>query len=359
MALYAIVKGSFQLYYDITEIMGILLDRFMELDIPDSVKVHEIFCRVAKQYDELDSFYSWSKCAGIARSSEYPEVDKISNKKLDVMDEFIREKSLMDHNMDMEPEDEPEVEPQRPEPKPEPEEDMNATKALPPPEGFVEETEKEEKKEVEIKKKQEVGDLLNLGEDNPTTEQYGDKLALALFDGGCEVKTSPSNGTLPWEAFKDTGDWETALVQSASHLSNQKATLPGGFDTLMLDGMYQQGAMTEAAASSGYIATGSASSVALGSAGRPAMLALPAPETAQNAAATSSSSDPFAASLAVPPPSYVQMSEMEKKQRLLVEEQVMWQQYTSNGMQGHVGLAKVQQPNAYPYNMGGGYTQSY
>ncbi|KAM7482250.1 hypothetical protein LguiB_006833 [Lonicera macranthoides] len=360
MALYTIVKESFQLYYDITEIMGILLDRFMELDIPDSVKVHEIFCRVAKQYDELDTFYSWCKCAGIARSSEYPEVDKISNKKLDVMDEFIREKSLMGHNIDMEPEDEPMVEPQQLEPEPEPEEDMNATKALPPPEGFVEETEKEEKKEeVEIKKKQEVGDLLNLGEKNTTTEQYGDKLALALFDSGCEAKTAPSNGTLPWEAFKDTGDWETALVQSASHLSNQKATLPGGFDTLMLDGMYQQRAMTEAAASSSYIATGSASSVALGSTGRPAMLALPAPKTAQNAEATSSGGDPFAASLAVPPPSYVQMSEMEKKQRLLVEEQVMWQQYTSNGMQGHAGLAKVQHPNAPPYNMGGGYTQSY
>ena len=105
-------------------------------------------------------------------------------------------------------------------------------------------------------------------------------------------------------------------------------------------------------ASSGYNATGSASSVAFGSAGRPAMLALPAPPAEDGSAAAPTSADPFAASLPVPPPSYVQMSEMEKKQRLLVEEQLMWQQYAKEGMPGHVGLTKIQ-PNSYPYNMGG------
>ncbi|KAL0335160.1 UNVERIFIED_CONTAM: putative clathrin assembly protein [Sesamum radiatum] len=42
VALYPIIKESFQLCYDITEILGILIDRFMELEIPDMVKVHEI-----------------------------------------------------------------------------------------------------------------------------------------------------------------------------------------------------------------------------------------------------------------------------------------------------------------------------
>ncbi|KAK4438223.1 putative clathrin assembly protein [Sesamum alatum] len=250
----------------------------------------------------------------------------------------------------------------------EPEPDMNEIKELPPPEGFdenkaeAEEVPKEvvEEPKEEEKKPQQEGDLLNLGEDAPSTEEQADRLALALFDGTGPATTAPGNAITPWEAFKQPsgGDWETALVQSASHLSNQKASLPGGFDTLILDGMYQQGATFQAVVSSGLVATGSASSVALGSAGRPAMLALPAPPAADGVAASSSgNTDPFAASLAVAPPAYVQMSEMEKKQRLLVEEQLMWQQYARDGMQGQVSLAKVQQ-SPYQFNAGG-YTRTY
>lgn len=362
VALYPLVKESFQLYYDITEILGVLIDRFTELDIPELVKVYEIFCRVSKQYDELDMFYGWSKAVGIARASEYPEVDRISQKKLDAMDEFIREKSDVTQykkvkSLESKNEPQPEVES-------EPEEDMNAIKTLPPPEGFPEETLEEGEEEEDDKKednKVEVGDLLNLGEDAPTTEEHADRLGLALFDSISSAATaSNSTVTNAWEAFNDSGDWETTLVQCASNLTNHKASLPGGFDTLMLDGMYQQGATVAAATSSGYVATGSASSVALGSAGRPAMLALPAPPQPEGGAAnptTNSNNDPFAPSLVVPPPSYVQMSEMEKKQRLLVQEQLMWQQYARDGMQGQVALAKIQ-PNIYPYNTGG-YTRTY
>ena len=354
VALYPIVKESFQLCYDITEILGVLIEKFMQLEIPDMVKVHEIFYRVSKQYDELDAFHSWCKSVGIARSSEYPEIEKITAKKLDMMDDYIREKSALVKNKRAEspvPE---------PEPEPEPEQDMNSIKALPPPEEVIIETEPEEKeeKEVEVKeekpKGQEEGDLLNLGEFAPTTQEQGDQLALALFDGGA-TGVVPQSTITPWEAFKESssGDWETALVQSSSHLSNQRTSLPGGFDSLILDGMYQQEAMNQAVASSGMVATGSASSVAFGSAGRPAMLALPAPPSADGGAASSSGyTDPFAASLVIPPPPFVQMSEMEKKQRLLAEEQAMWQQYAMDGRQGHVGYSKVQ-PSPYQYNPGG------
>uniref|UniRef100_A0A5B6YQD0 ENTH domain-containing protein n=1 Tax=Davidia involucrata TaxID=16924 RepID=A0A5B6YQD0_DAVIN len=358
MALYPVVKETFQIYYDITEILGILIERFTELEIADSVKVYEIFCRVAKQFDELDVFYGWCKNFGIARASEYPDVEKITQKKLEVMDDFIRDKSTQQRKGKyLEEKTETVEEAKEPEAV---EEDMNTIKALPPPEGFPEDEDKEEKKEEveETKEKdkntQQEADLLNLGDDAPTIEEHADKLALALFDGGPAAIT-PATTTSPWEAFNESGDWEMALVQSASHLSNQKASLPGGFDTMMLDGMYQQGATSAAMASSGYVATGSASSIAIGSAGRPAMLALPAPP-APNGGAPTMGGDPFAASLAVAPPPYVQMSEMEKKQRLLVEEQLMWQQYSRDGMQGQLGVAKLQ-PNPYPYNMGG-YTHS-
>nr|GMD04823.1 putative clathrin assembly protein At1g03050 [Ipomoea batatas] len=353
VALYQVVKESFQVYYSMAEILGVLVDRFMKLDIPDSRKVHEIFQRIAKQWDELEMFYSWSKAAGISRESEYPEVENYPKEKLDIMEEIIREKMEMARGRIMRGQElSPEVEEPEPEEEAEEEEDMNAIKALPPPEDFLEEKEEmamvEAPKEEE-KKAQDIGDLLNLGEDAPTPEEHANQLALALFDGIPTFNPAKTT-TTPWEAFNGSGDWETALVQTASQLSNQKAQLPGSFDELMLDGMYRQGALNQAVASSGVLTTGSASSVAFGSAGMPAMLALPAPPSADGAAnTTASGADPFAASLSVAPPAYVQMSELEKKQTLLFEEQQMWQQYANDGMHGQVGLEKAQQ-NIQPHN---------
>ncbi|XP_073146871.1 putative clathrin assembly protein At1g03050 [Henckelia pumila] len=357
MAFYPLVKDSFQLYYDIMEIMAAFLERFQQLDVPNSVKVYEFFTRLSKQYEELDAMYNWCKTAGIARSSEYPEVEKIPKNRLDVLDDIIQRKSKNVPNSNM---PNPEIISviEKTEPAPSEDHDMNAIKALPPPEGFETDRSKDKpeeaaatvhdkpKEEKNLAQIQQEGDLLNLSENEQSTEEHGNRLALALFDA--DSAKSPETTATPWEAFKE--DWETALVQTASHLSNQKASLAGGFDTLMLDGMYHHGMTAHAAVSSGYMATGSASSVA-----KPAVLALPAPPAEANgssstAAATTINSDPFAASLSVAPPSYVQMSEMENKQRLLVEEQVMWQHYARDGMQGLVGLGKIQQQNQYPHN---------
>jgi len=356
MALYAIVKESFHIYYNMTEMHSILIERFMGLEVADCVKVYEIFSRISNQFDDLDAFYGWCKNVGIARSSEYPDVDKITQKKLDLMDEYMREKSMVGHRREKsvvhfeqrrEEEDDRKSELVV-------EEDMNQIKALPPPEGFPEKPEKEEEEEeVRVDEKDEKeADLLNLGEDAVTCEEHGDRLALALFDGVATLTNDVRAETTrtAWEPFKDTDNWETALVQSASQLQNQQASLPGGFDTMLLDGMYQQGAAMQAMAPSGYMATGSASSIAIDSAGRPAMLALPA--TPKAAGPAMMSTDPFEASLPVPPPNYVQIPEMEKKHILLVQEQLMWQQYSRDGMPGQIGFTNIQQPNPYTY-MGG------
>lgn len=362
VALYPVVKESFLTYYEISEILSTLIDRFPDMEVSDCVKVYDIFCRVGKQYDELDLFYGWSKGIGIARSSEYPEIEKVTPKKLEVMEEFIKDKSILAQNKKAgEQEEENKEEEEATEPEPEPEEDMNAIKALPAPEEEPEEEVEEEPVEEEVKEEKVVqteGDLLNLGDDNVTSEEHGDKLALALFDGA-----APSTGetkALPWHAFDESADWETALVQSASNLTNQKPALGGGFDTLLLDGMYKQAEVSSAMqGAAGYGVSGSASSVALGSAGRPAMLALPAPPTSGSDSTSSSGNyvDPFAASLAVAPPPYVQMSEMEKKQRLLVEEQLMWQQYSKDRMQGSQQYSQQQQPGNNSYT--GGHPQNY
>ncbi|XP_042480511.1 putative clathrin assembly protein At4g02650 [Macadamia integrifolia] len=357
VALYPTIKESFQIYFDIAEIMGILIDRFMDLDVRDCVRVHEIFARLSKQFDELDSIYSWCKQIGIGRSSEYPEVDRITPKKLEVMDEFIRDKSVLaqrkranNHSDDSPIIQEKKDDKEKVQTVEEKEEDMSKIKELPPPEGVSEEN----KKEDSTTTTQQEADLLNLHDnDTMTTKEYSDKLALALFDG---VPTSSATSQGPgWEAFMsdDSGDWETALVQSASNLSNQKTSLAGGFDTLLLDGMYQQSAVV--AAQRAYVGTGSASSMVTSD--KSAMLALPAPPVSANGG-VNHNVDPFAASLTVAPPAYVQVSDLEKKQKLVMEEHMMWQQYTRDGMQGQLGLMKLQQNQYYPYNTGG-YTRSY
>lgn len=354
VALYPIVKESFQTYYDITEILGIFIDRVTDMEVTDCTKVYDTFCRVGKLYDELDLFYSWSKSIGIARSSEYPEIERVTTKKLELMDQYIKDKAQNKKlNIPEVKQEEPE-----PEPEPQPEEDTNAIKALPAPEYFHEEPaeEVEEEEAKEEKWVQTEGDLLDLGDDMVASHEHGDMLALALFDGA-----APATGAtlaLPWHAFDDASDWETALVQSTSNLSNQKPSLGGGFDTLLLDGMYRQGATNAAMQRQGYGMNGSASSVAIGSAGKPAMLALPAPPTSGSASSPNlMSADPFAASLNVAPPAYVQLTEIEMKQRLLVEEQLMWQQYANarSGMQGNVAFQQLQPNSTYT----GQYQQHY
>lgn len=147
--------------------------------------------------------------------------------------------------------------------------------------------------------------------------------------------------TSAWQnpaAEPDKADWELALVESASNLSKQKATLGGGFDPLLLNGMYDQG-MVRQYTNTAQLSGGSSSSVALPGPGKSAtpVLALPAPDGTVHTV----NQDPFAASLSVPPPSYVQMADMEKKQHLLVQEQLVWQQYSKDGMRGESSLTKI------------------
>jgi hypothetical protein len=118
-------------------------------------------------------------------------------------------------------------------------------------------------------------------------------------------------------------------VETASNLSRQAPAMGGGLDPLLLHGMYDQGAARHHVSAQAS-ASGSASSVAVLPVAP--FLALPGPE------GTVVGGDPFAASLAVPPPSYVQMAEMERKQELLAQEQRMWAQYRQGGMQGQAGL---------------------
>ncbi|KAF8407141.1 hypothetical protein HHK36_006266 [Tetracentron sinense] len=364
IALYPVVKESFKLYADICEILAVLLDRFFDMEYPDCVKVFEAYSSAAKKIEELVAFYGWCKDTGVARSSEYPEVHRISDKVMESLEDFMRDMTKRPKSPEKKREETPEVVQEE-----ELVQNVNEIKALPPPENYTPPPPEPEPK-PQPQPQQETGDLVNLKDDAVSAEDQANSLALALFSGPPTGKTNgsweafPSNGepevTSAWQtpaAESGKADWELALVETASNLSKQKAALAGGFDPLLLNGMYDQGAVRQHVSTS-QLSGGSASSVALAGPGKSAtpVLALPAPDgTVQTVG-----QDPFAASLTVPPPSYVQTSDMEKKQHLLVQEQQLWQQYAREGMQGQVSLAKIGggtgyygagQPPMMPYGM--------
>ncbi|QCD92120.1 Phosphoinositide-binding clathrin adaptor [Vigna unguiculata] len=120
VALYHVVRESFQLYAAICEVLAELLDKFFDMEYVDCVKALEAYYSAAKQIDELVGFYNWCKDKGVVRSSEYPEVQRITTKLLETMEEFVRDRAKRPKN------------PEREEEEPAP--DMNEIKALPPPE---------------------------------------------------------------------------------------------------------------------------------------------------------------------------------------------------------------------------------
>ncbi|KAL8501809.1 hypothetical protein ACS0TY_021066 [Phlomoides rotata] len=349
VAVYSIVRESFKVYADVCEILAVLLDKFFDMEYQDCVKAFDAYARSAKQIDELVGFYNWCKDIGVARSSEYPEVQRITSKLLETLEEFVRDRAKATKSPERK------VEALPPPQEEEPVVDMNEIKALPPPEEYNPPPPPEP--EPPKPTVQETGDLLDLRDEGVSADDQGNKFALALFAGPV---ANGGNGS--WEAFHSNGkpevtsawqnpaaesgkaDWELALVESASHLSQQKAAMGGGLDPLLLNGMYDQG-MVRQHVSTAQLGGGSASSVALPGPGasKTPVLALPAPDgTVQTVG-----QDPFAASLTIPPPSYVQMADMEKKQHLLVQEQVVWQQYSRDGMQGQTSLAKISSGGYY------------
>lgn len=344
VALYPMVKESFKLYADICEVLAVLLDRFFDMEYSDCIKTVDAYVSAAKQIDELIAYYNWCKDIGLARSSEYPEVQKITSKLLETLEEFVRDRAKGTKGS-------PKRKPEQPLPQEESQApDMNEIKALPAPENYSPPP-PPEPVQPKPPKQQETRDLVDLREDSVTGDDQGNKLAIALF----AEPAVKSNGT--WEAFPSNGesevtsawqnpaaeagkaDWELALVETTSNLSLQKASMGGGLDPLLLNGMYDQG-MVRQYNSTSQLSGGSASSVAMPGAGKSStpMLALPAPDGTTQ---TVVGQDPFAASLNFLPPTYVQMSDMEKKQQLLSQEQMVWQQYANQGMQGQTSLNKV------------------
>uniref|UniRef100_J3L6F9 AP180 N-terminal homology (ANTH) domain-containing protein n=1 Tax=Oryza brachyantha TaxID=4533 RepID=J3L6F9_ORYBR len=287
-ALHRLVKESAAMYSELTGVMSVLIDRFAMLETPACVRVHSIFTSVATLLDELDDFYSWCRFAAICPSSEIPDVEHVAQKKLDLMDnrsqrrkgkglhvaqkkldlmdKFIRDRQAAPA-------------PSSPHAPIASNGGIDATKPLPAPE-----VKGAEPAGALVVVDDHMADFLHLDEETTplSAEEQERNPARSLFGGD---PLTPAK----WEAFDDdpSDDWETARVQSASRFATQQ-----------LSAMQPPHCATT-------------------------VLALPPPPGATASQAT----DPFAASLAVPPPTYVQMMDMQARQRLLANEQMMWQQF--------------------------------
>ncbi|MCO5579295.1 hypothetical protein L7F22_033149 [Adiantum nelumboides] len=364
-ALHAIVRESFLVYSDIRDGMAILLDAFFDLEQLDCISAFDVYTKAAKQVDELISFYSICKTLGVCKATEYPTVEKISEEMLETMAASLRLRldSTRDSSRKTKApaqarsvsfQDEVEGEPvheskgvfksspthpysSRPATPP-----RIATKASLPPKPVPVANPAVSSPGVKVSDRP---NLLDLNEEPsmPSQEQEK-KLELALLFGD-----SNSGVDSAWESFFPDVDgnvsptsnnalegsqgvtgWELALIDSESSIMSRPPTgssLAGSFDQLLLDNLYDQGVdnrIRQAAASG---PAGSASSVAAPSQPLSNIYALPASSAAASTLEAQVQEDPFAASINVPPPSYVQMSELRQKQQLLMQEQQQWLQY--------------------------------
>lgn len=93
VALYAVIKESFDLYRDISDGLGLLLDSFFHLQYQSCVNAFQFCVKATRQFEELSSFYDFVKSLGIGRTSEYPSVQKISDELMETLQEFLKDQA--------------------------------------------------------------------------------------------------------------------------------------------------------------------------------------------------------------------------------------------------------------------------
>lgn len=368
-ALHPIVRESFMIYSDIRDGMAILLDAFFDMEQHDCLGAFDIYSRAAKQVDELISFYSFCKSLGVCKTTEYPAVHKIPSDMLETMAASLRlrldsardgsKKHRTPQVRSVSFQDEVVGDSSY---------ESNGIKSLPAPPYSASHTPigslskaslppKPSAKSVNsptVNSSNGGGSLLDLDEKPATTSgEQESKLALALFSGTetrvnttwerfspyvAENGGTTSNGGQVMETNKGVTGWELALVESESDLSRPVSnSLAGGFDRLLLDSLYDQGIENWKLQAAASCPAGSASSVATPSFSQSNFLALSAAPAA-GPEKKEVGEDPFAASINVPPPAYVQMAELRQKQQLLVQEQQHWLQYRQGSIYGYGGV---------------------
>ncbi|TYI18523.1 hypothetical protein ES332_A07G097100v1 [Gossypium tomentosum] len=89
----AVVRESFDLYRDISDGLGLLLDSFFHLQHQSCINAFQYCVKAAQQFEELALFYDYCKDLGIGKIYEYPSVQKISEELMDTLREFLKDQA--------------------------------------------------------------------------------------------------------------------------------------------------------------------------------------------------------------------------------------------------------------------------
>ncbi|KAM7271136.1 hypothetical protein ACFE04_030350 [Oxalis oulophora] len=93
ISLYAVVQESFDLYRDLSDGLGLILDSFFHLQYQSCVFAFQICVKASKQFEELGRFYDLCKSLGVGRTSEYPSVQKVSEELVETLQEFLKDQA--------------------------------------------------------------------------------------------------------------------------------------------------------------------------------------------------------------------------------------------------------------------------
>lgn len=98
ISLYAVVQESFDLYKDINDGLGVVLDNFFNLPLSACVAAFNACVKSYKQFDELAAFYIFCVSIGIGRSYEYPCVQKVSEELMETLQAFLKDQASFHTN---------------------------------------------------------------------------------------------------------------------------------------------------------------------------------------------------------------------------------------------------------------------
>ncbi|KAL4320496.1 hypothetical protein HN51_064594 [Arachis hypogaea] len=100
VSLYAVVQESFDLYSDISDGIGVVLDSFFHLPYAYAacVAAYKACDKSCKQFEELSAFYGFCKGIGIGRSYDYPTVQKLSGVLMETLQEFLKDQASFSTN---------------------------------------------------------------------------------------------------------------------------------------------------------------------------------------------------------------------------------------------------------------------
>ncbi|GMI66257.1 hypothetical protein HRI_000295000 [Hibiscus trionum] len=91
VSFYAVVRESFDIYRDISNGLGLVLDGFFHLQHQSCVSTIEYCVKARTQFEQLSSFYENCKRLAVGRTSDYPSVHGISEELLETLKEFVKD----------------------------------------------------------------------------------------------------------------------------------------------------------------------------------------------------------------------------------------------------------------------------